>query len=110
VGGRVLGQLLDAYPMIEAMFFANDEMAAGALGEARRRGIRIPQDLAVMGFNDYEIASVMTPSISSINVNPLEMGRLAARQLLASLDGVPGTEKRIDTGFAIIERETTARS
>jgi LacI family gluconate utilization system Gnt-I transcriptional repressor len=110
VGGRVFGQLLDAYPMIEAMFFANDEMAAGALGEARRRGIRIPQDLAIMGFNDYEIASLMTPSISSINVNPLEMGRLAARQLLATLDGVPGTEKRIDTGFAIIERETTNRT
>lgn len=107
VGARVLAQLLDAYPMIEAIFFANDDMAAGALGEARKRGIRIPRDLAVLGFADYEIASVMTPSISSINLNPLEMGRIAARTLLGVLDGAPEVQRRIDTGFQIIERETT---
>jgi LacI family gluconate utilization system Gnt-I transcriptional repressor len=110
VGARVFAQLIDAYPMIEAVFFANDDMAAGALGEARRRGIRVPQEIAMMGFADYEIASLMTPSITSINVNPLEIGRIAARTLLASLDGAPSVERTIDTGFQIIERETTARA
>ena len=110
VGARVFAQLIDAYPMIEAMFFANDDMAAGALGEARKRGIRVPQDIALMGFADYEIASLMTPSISSINVNPLEIGRISARTLLAALDGRPDVRRRIDTGFQIIERETTASS
>jgi LacI family gluconate utilization system Gnt-I transcriptional repressor len=110
VGARVLAQLLDAYPMIEAIFFGNDDMAAGALGEARKRGIRVPQDLALLGFADYEIASVMTPSISSINVNPLAMGRIAAKTLLGVLDGTADVERRIDTGFQIIERESTVVS
>jgi LacI family gluconate utilization system Gnt-I transcriptional repressor len=108
VGARVFTQLLEAYPMIEAIFFANDDMAAGALGEAQKRGIRVPQEIALMGFNDYEIASVMTPSISSINVNPLEMGRIAAKTLLNRLDGIATVAGTIDTGFQIIERETTA--
>ena len=110
LGGRLFAQLIDAHPMVEAIFFANDDMAAGALGEARRRGIGIPREIAIMGFNDYEIASVMTPSISSVNVNPFDMGRIAARALLHSLDGIPGADRRIDTGFQIIERETTAAS
>ena len=107
VGGRVFAQLLDAHPMIEAVFFANDDMAAGALGEAKRRGILVPRDIAMMGFADYEVASVMSPAISSINVNPLEMGRIAARALLKRLDGAPPAEGTIDTGFQIIERDTT---
>jgi len=110
VGARVFAQLIDTYPMIEAIFFANDDLAAGALGEAQKRSIQVPRELAILGFSDYEIASVMTPSISSINVNPLEMGRIAARTLLHRLDGSPCVERTIDTGFQIIERETTARS
>ena len=109
VGARVFGRLINAYPMIEAIFFANDDMAVGALGEAQKRGIRVPEGIAIMGFNDYEIASVMRPAISSINVNPLEMGRIAAKTLLNRLDGMPPIERTIDTGFQIIERETTLR-
>lgn len=108
VGGRVFAQLIDAYPMIEAVVFGNDDMVAGALGEARKRGIAIPNEIAMMGFADYEIASVMTPSITSVDVNPYEMGRIAAKTLLDSLDGAPCIDRTIDTGFRIIERETTA--
>jgi DNA-binding LacI/PurR family transcriptional regulator len=52
----------------------------------------------------------MTPSISSINVNPLAMGRIAAKTLLGVLDGTADVERRIDTGFQIIERESTVVS
>lgn len=110
LGGRLLAKLLENYPQIEAVFFANDDLAAGAVLEARRRGISIPEGLAVMGFNDLEISSAMLPPISTVNVDQAGMGRVAAQLLVEKLSGKSPAEKRVDTGFRIIERETTLSS
>jgi LacI family gluconate utilization system Gnt-I transcriptional repressor len=110
LGGRLLAKLLENYPQIEAVFFANDDLAAGAVLEARRRGISIPEGLAVMGFNDLEISSAMLPPISTVNVDQAGMGRIAAQLLVEKLGGRSPAEKRVDTGFRIIERETTLSS
>jgi LacI family gluconate utilization system Gnt-I transcriptional repressor len=107
LGGRLLAKLLENFPQIEAVFFANDDLAAGAVLEARRRGISLPERLAVMGFNDLEIASAMVPSISTVNVDQAGMGRIAAQLLVDKLAGKSLTVKSVDTGFRIIERETT---
>ncbi|MFT4198155.1 MAG: LacI family DNA-binding transcriptional regulator, partial [Pseudoxanthomonas sp.] len=107
LGGRLLAQLLDRQPQVQAVFCANDELAAGALFEARRRGLRVPEDLALMGFNDTEIATVVEPAISSIAVDRYGMGRIAAELLLERLGGGAPGPRTIDRGFSIIERATT---
>lgn len=107
LGARLLAALLERSPQVQAVFCANDELAAGALFEARRRGLRVPQDLALMGFNDTEIAAVVEPSITSIAVDRHGMGRAAAGLLLERLAGREPAARLIDLGFSIIERAST---
>lgn len=109
LGGRLLVQLLERHPEVDAVFFGNDDLAAGAVLEAQRRGIAVPQRVAVMGFNDQEIAAAMNPSISSVAVDRHAMGRLSARLLVERLAGAEPAQPRIDLGFRIVERASTAR-
>lgn len=95
---------------MEAVFFANDDLAAGALFEAQRRGLRVPEDIALMGFNDTEIAAAVQPAISSVAVDRYGMGRRAATLLLERLAGREPPQRVIDTGFEIVARASTASS
>lgn len=108
LGARLLARLLEQHPQIQAVFFANDDLAAGALFEAQRRGLQVPGDLALMGFNDSDIASALQPALSSVAVDRLAMGRTAARLLLARLQGQPVPQPVVDTGFSIIGRASTS--
>jgi LacI family transcriptional regulator, gluconate utilization system Gnt-I transcriptional repressor len=107
VGRKLLTELLRQHPEIEAIFFANDDLAAGAIFECQRQGIRVPGQLAIMGFNDQDIAASMVPSITSIATPRREIGVLAAQLLVRRLEGRPPEERQVDLGFKIIERETT---
>ena len=107
LGCKLLDELLRNYPGVRAIFFANDDLAAGALFECQRRGIRVPDELAIMGFNDQEIASAVVPTITSVATPRREIGLAAARMLIAELSGKSVAERRVDTGFEIIEREST---
>lgn len=69
---------------IDAIFAANDEMAYGAICELRRRGLSVPGDVAVVGFDDFGLARVTSPSISTMRVPAEALGR-AATQLLFDL-------------------------
>lgn len=108
LGGRLLARLLERHPQLQAVFFANDDLAAGAIFEAQRRGLQVGRDLAVMGFNDLEIAAAMHPSISSVAVDQHGMGRRVAALLLERLAGRRPSSPRFDTGFRIIERDSTS--
>lgn len=106
--GRVLFErLLTREPRMDAIFFATDDFATAALQEAQRRGIDVPGQLAVMGFNDLEIARVVRPALSSVSVGLLDMGRTAARLLLDRLAKRPVDPRPLDLGFSIMEREST---
>jgi LacI family transcriptional regulator, gluconate utilization system Gnt-I transcriptional repressor len=107
LGSKLLDELLRNHPGVRAIFFANDDLAAGALFECQRRGIRVPDRLAIMGFNDQEIASAVVPTITSVATPRREIGLAAARMLIAELSGKRVVERRVDTGFEIIEREST---
>lgn len=100
----MLGTLLEARPELDALFCSSDMLAAGALFDCQRRGIRVPEDLAIMGFADLPIASATHPGITTIRVPSLEIGRLAGAMLLDYLDGKLPGRPRIDLGFSIVER------
>lgn len=107
LGGKLLGELLQQHPNIQAIFFANDDLAAGALLECQRRAIPVPDQLAIMGFNDQEIATSMIPTITSISTPRREIGQVGAQMLVDRLKGRPATQPQVDLGFRIIEREST---
>jgi DNA-binding LacI/PurR family transcriptional regulator len=89
-----------------AVFCDSDEMALGLMFEARRRGIRIPQDLSVMGIDDHDFSA--PAGLSTIAQKPVEHGRLAAQMLLAELSGKAGAIREEHMPFLLVQRESTA--
>jgi LacI family gluconate utilization system Gnt-I transcriptional repressor len=110
-GARGLAELLALEPQLQAVFCSNDTLGVGALFECRRRGLRVPQDIAVVGFSDLAIAAACVPALTTVQVNSRELGRRAALVLLQRLGSAPAEEaapsRVIDLGFQIIEREST---
>ncbi|SAK80403.1 LacI family DNA-binding transcriptional regulator [Caballeronia ptereochthonis] len=104
---RLLADLLERRPELDAVFCSSDMLAAGVLFECQRRGIRVPEDIALMGFVDLPIAAATHPGITTIRVPSLEIGKLAGKMLLDFLDGKRPANPRIDLGFTIVERGST---
>jgi LacI family transcriptional regulator, gluconate utilization system Gnt-I transcriptional repressor len=85
-GRHVLGELLRAGPpAITAAAFANDHLACGALLEAKRRKVAVPQRLALLGFGDFAISRQLEPALSSVHLPRYEIGLETARSLLNAL-------------------------
>ncbi|MBX5217749.1 MULTISPECIES: LacI family DNA-binding transcriptional regulator [unclassified Rhizobium] len=93
----------------EAIFCTDDNLALGAMQECRKRGIRVPDDIAIMGFHDLEFAACAAPSLSSVLTRRFETGKLAAEKVLTALtSSVASKGQQIDLGYALIPRESTA--
>ncbi len=78
-------RLLDRHPDLRAIFCANDHMAAGAIHVAMRRGRRVPQDLALVGYDDRRFARLLYPSLTSFALPLNMMGQKAAHLLIDGL-------------------------
>jgi LacI family transcriptional regulator len=89
-GETAFEQMLEAGPAVDAVFAANDQMALGILHAAQRRGMRIPDDLAVVGFDGLAEGAQFTPSLTTVSQPLGELGQLAVRELLGLLDQEPG--------------------
>jgi LacI family transcriptional regulator len=66
-----------------AIFCANDEMACGLLQAARRAGVRVPTDLSVIGFDDFQVATQVFPTLTTLHSPIRAIGSLAAQKLFA---------------------------
>lgn len=106
LGADLMAQLVARHSEIDALFFSNDDLAAGAIFECQHRGIQVPRQLAICGFNDLEFASAIVPSLTTVSIPRYEMGRKTAQCLLDRLQGrqVPC---QIDVGFSICRRDST---
>jgi LacI family transcriptional regulator len=90
-----------------AIFAGNDEMASGVYGAAHEMGLRIPEDLSIIGFDDAPIATRMWPAMTSVRLPVREMGRAAAEKLFAtSKDAAKAPAGEFTS--ALIERQSTA--
>ena len=101
-------KVLSAPSRPEALFAANDSMAIGSLHCAKRQGLRIPEDLAIVGFDDLEVSSHVEPRLTSVRVHKEEMGRLAVRRLVDILRSKLTTEVTAHVRADLIVRESTA--
>ena len=88
--------LLDRAPELDAVFAANDLMAIGALQALAERGRRVPDDLAVIGFDDIPLAATSVPPLTTVRQPMAEMGRALAARLLDLVAGgaPPGAADR----------------
>jgi len=84
-GYRAMEELLERHPLPEAVFAANDQMALDAILVLRTRGIRVPDDLAVVGFDDIPMASYALPPLTTVRQPAYELGFKAAKEVLGAL-------------------------
>jgi LacI family transcriptional regulator, gluconate utilization system Gnt-I transcriptional repressor len=86
-GSDAMARLLESLPDTEAVICVSDLSAFGALTECQRRGVRVPEDIWIAGFGDYDIAEVSVPALTTINPFPREIGARTAALILDVLDG-----------------------
>lgn len=84
---KVALQLLDRSDRPTAVFASNDIIAAGVMKASRRLGLRIPEDLAVVGVDDSKICNMLEPELSSVHISCQQMGKVSADLLYALLEG-----------------------
>ena len=84
-GAAAMCRLLDRRPDLDAVFVASDLMAGGALRALRERGRRVPDDVAVVGFEDSPIARQTEPPLTTVHQPVEEMGREMVRLLVARI-------------------------
>ncbi|AOE65138.1 LacI family DNA-binding transcriptional regulator [Pseudomonas corrugata] len=92
----------------QLVFCSSDTVALGVLAEAASQGIRVPQDIAVLGFGDITDAKFAYPALSTVSVNSATMGQRVAEALLKRFSGADASSAtQINTGFELIERAST---
>jgi DNA-binding LacI/PurR family transcriptional regulator len=107
-GGAVaMNALLDRPQRPTAVFCANDVMAIGALDAAFSRGLNVPNDLAIVGVDDIEAASLLRPSLTTVRIPALEIGRTAGSLLLDRLaQGTTAPARHILVQHSLIVRQS----
>ncbi|WP_030266930.1 LacI family DNA-binding transcriptional regulator [Streptomyces violens] len=108
-GERAMAALLDAVPDLDAVFACSDLMATGALRTLRARGRRVPEDVAVVGYDDLAPAAWADPPLTTVRQDVQEMGRLMARLLLDRLaaDGGGARLSPVVTPATLIVRDSS---
>ena len=110
-GGFVRGgELLDLADPPTAIFAGSDQQALGVYEAARQRGLRIPQDLSVVGFDDLPVVRWLSPPLTTVRQPLAEMGRAAADMLGTLIEGLPLPSRRVELTTELIVRESTAPS
>ena len=105
-GHKAMVQLLESKARPRAVFCANDLMALGAIEAARAYGLRVPDDLAVAGFDDIDAASLVRPSLTTVGNSAGELGAKAAGLLLDRMSGGKGPPVELKVGFELKKRES----
>lgn len=106
-GVALFDRLLRQAPDCDAIFCCNDDLALGVLFECQRRGIRVPQQLAVAGFNDLAASAWTCPALTTIATPRYGIGHTAASMLLQLMKGETPAPATKDLGFTLVVREST---
>jgi DNA-binding LacI/PurR family transcriptional regulator len=108
-GGRDAARTLLAHsPPPTALVCVNDLMAVGALRELRARGLRVPEDVSVTGFDDIQLARYLHPSLTTIRQEKSRLGTEAGRSLLRHVNGEADVPTVVTLPVELIARGSTA--
>lgn len=107
-GARAMAALLDLPDPPDAVFCFNDLLAAGAVRAVVDRGLSVPDDVAVVGFDDVEEAQYAVPSLTTVAPDKRQLARLAVDALLSRLDGDGDRPSQVlHAGFRLVVRESS---
>ncbi|MGP9665936.1 gluconate operon transcriptional repressor GntR [Halomonas sp. AOP22-C1-8] len=101
VGAALLEQILNDYPHTDGVFCTNDDVAVGAYFECQRRGINVPEQMAIAGFHGHDVGQAMTPKLASVITPRQAIGEAAAQALLARIQGEAVADHTVDLGYRI---------
>jgi LacI family transcriptional regulator len=107
LGERAFYEVWNSPNRPDALICANDRMAAGAIFAARKLGVHIPEQIAISGFDDFEFAGYISPSLTTIRVPYGEMARQALRMLLASLESASVATQTTYLPVSLVVRESS---
>lgn len=106
-GARAAGVIMNMHPRPDGVFAANDNCAIGCMQVLLQNGVRIPDQMAFVGFNNDPASRIIEPNLTTINYSGHDVGETAARYLISCLDGEPGSP---DTNTIILRYELVARA
>ena len=106
-GADAMARLLDLPQPPDAVFCFNDLLALGALRTLLERGVRVPQDVALIGFDDIEDGRFGTPTLSTVSPNTARIAEIAVDLLAERLDEAGGPPREVKVGHSLVPREST---
>jgi LacI family transcriptional regulator len=81
-GAQVIGKLLDQYPDMDSIFSGNDQMALGAIQFAAQKGLRIPEDIGIVGFDNIADSAYFSPALTTVQQDQYEVAKLAVAEII----------------------------
>ena len=105
-GFTAMTSLLEANTEFTAVFASNDTVALGAMAALRQRGLRIPENVAVVGYDDIPLAAYAAPPLTTVRSPAREHGRLAGEMLIKLIRGEPVEKVEVQLGLELIVRES----
>ena len=106
-GYQAMKELLLKGEAIDGVFASNDQMAIGAMKAIKEHGLRIPEDIKVIGYDNTFVASIVNPSLSTINVPKFQLGTSAAELLMGRMEDPNRKITNIDLPVQLITRQST---
>lgn len=103
LGGELLRQAQTEYPQVDSVFCTNDDLAVGAMFECLRQGLRVPQDMGIVGFHGHDIGQTTVPKLASVLTPRERMGQIGAERLLQRLRGEHVEPAMVDVGFTLLD-------
>jgi LacI family gluconate utilization system Gnt-I transcriptional repressor len=107
LGGQLFEELLRSRPDTDAIFFCNDDIAQGGLLAALRLGVKVPEQVAVAGFNDLAGSDQMLPPLTTVHTPRSEIGEHAAQMLLRLMRKETLPSSSLDLGYRLVVRDST---
>lgn len=104
LGAELFSAVRQQDPSVDAIFFCNDDIAQGALLQALRQGVQVPESLAIVGFNDLDASAQMVPPLTTIRTPRKAIGAESARLLLRLLRNEPVEQRQVDLGYELLVR------
>jgi LacI family transcriptional regulator len=110
-GLKAAHEILKMDPFPDGLFVTNDFIAAVCMQELKRNGVRVPEDIAIVGFNNDAISKIVDPQLTTINYPGKDMGEISARNLIGHLKGLDNitTTNRIIVKSELIIRESSKK-
>jgi LacI family transcriptional regulator len=105
-GVEAARQLLTQHPQVTAIFAYNDLLALGAIQACKKLGRRVPDDCAIVGFDDIEFASMVSPALTTVHVAKYKLGQQSMTRLLEMLHDPEGSFDPIYEDVTLMVRES----